>query len=178
MLEKSKFQTFQNFEVNRFNQDAFYMAKQVAENCGTEINPLMICGPTSTGKTHLASAIEMEVRKNPEMKVRHISCEELVGEIIAFLGHRDGRDYTEFYEAYEELDLLILENVEILEGRLETQKAVARLIHYLCREKTKKTQLVLTAGKHFSKKSMLSGYLISRNPGYTVCEINEPYAVS
>lgn len=172
--DKKKHKTLQNFEVSDSNRDAFFMAKQVAENCGTAINPLMICGPTGSGKTHLAAAIEREVRKNPEMKVKNMSCEELVGEIIGFLAHGDGRDYTEFYEAYEDVDLLILENVEILEGKFETQKAVARLIHYLCREKTKKTQLVMTAGNRLSKKNMLSGYLLSRNPKFAVCEIHEP----
>lgn len=167
------YKTFENFLVNQTNQDAVSLAKTAAENCGTVVNPLFIHGKTGTGKSHLALAIEYEVRKNPDMKVETLTCEGLLNRITDFMKHRDGRPYIEFYEEFAKLDLLIIEDVDLMEGKLSTQQLIGHMIRYLCEGRSKLTQVVLTASKYKKDAYDLFYYYFLKLNNHAVVKIEE-----
>ncbi len=58
--------TFANFVVSDENRLAYAATTAVAENPGDAYNPLVICGPTGVGKTHLLRAIAHYVESSHE----------------------------------------------------------------------------------------------------------------
>ena len=167
------YKTFDNFFVNQTNQDAVSLARTAAENCGTAVNPLFIHGKTGTGKSHLALAIEYEVKKNPEMKVEILTCEDLLNRITDFMKYRDGRPYIEFCEEFAKLDLLIIEDVDLMEGKLSTQQLIGQLIRYLCEGRRKLTQVVLTASQYKEEIYDFLNFYFLKLKNHAMVEIKE-----
>lgn len=60
-MQPVKEYTFDNFIVGKSNQSAFMAAKAVADKPGETYNPLLICGESGLGKTHLLDAIYNQV---------------------------------------------------------------------------------------------------------------------
>ena len=65
--------TFDNFVVGKSNQFVYTAAQAVAQNPGSNFNPLFIYGNSGLGKTHLMHAIGNYIRKhNPQLKIKYV----------------------------------------------------------------------------------------------------------
>lgn len=74
---------FDNYIVGSSNNFAYAAAVGVAENPGTEYNPLFLYGGAGLGKTHLMHAIgNYYYREQPEAKILYVSCEAFTNELI------------------------------------------------------------------------------------------------
>lgn len=129
---------FETFLVDGSNRLACTICQRAAQHPGQEYNPIMIYGPSGCGKTHLLQSTVRQIRDSfPDKVVRYISAETLVTEMLN--GIRNQR-LDEYHEWYDAPDVLILDNVQHLAGKKDTQEEFFRRINWLY---TQKKQVLL-----------------------------------
>ena len=111
--------TFANFVVGASNKFAHAAAESVANKPGEHYNPLFIYGGVGLGKTHLINAIGHQVIERANgAKVGYFSAESFMNELITAIREKRMDD---FKNRFRKLDVLILDDVQFLAGREQTQ---------------------------------------------------------
>jgi len=111
---------FENFIVGNSNKYAHAVSVAVAENPGNIYNPLFIYGGSGLGKTHLMQAIGVHIiRNNPSAKVLYVSSEMFTNEMISAINDNKTRL---FRNKYRKLDVLLIDDIQFLEGKDATQE--------------------------------------------------------
>jgi chromosomal replication initiator protein len=112
--------TFEQFVIGPGNRLAQAAALAVAELPGEAYNPLFLHGPPGLGKTHLLGAIvDYLARNHPELNVHYTTAERFTSEFVSALRH-DGPEL--FKHRYRELDALLIDDVQVLEGKQRTEE--------------------------------------------------------
>ena len=112
--------TFDRFVIGPGNRLAHATALAVAELPGEAYNPLFMHGPPGLGKTHLLGAIAHYMRNNhPALTVHYTTAERFTSEFVGAL-RRDGPEA--FKARYRELDALLIDDVQVLEGKERTEE--------------------------------------------------------
>ncbi|MBR2674546.1 MAG: chromosomal replication initiator protein DnaA [Mogibacterium sp.] len=111
---------FDDFIVGNSNKYAHAVSVAVAEDPGNVYNPLFIYGGSGLGKTHLMQAIGVHIIKNnPETKVLYVSTEMFTNELISAIKDNKTRS---FRNKYRKLDVLLIDDIQFLEGKDSTQE--------------------------------------------------------
>ncbi|MEZ5137625.1 MAG: DnaA/Hda family protein [Acidimicrobiales bacterium] len=111
--------TFDDF-VRPSNQFAHAAALSVAGQPGRSYNPLFIYGDAGLGKTHLLQAIKHYVEENyRDYVVRYVTSETFLNEFIESIRLNTS---AEFSGATCEVDVLLVDDIQFLENRKETQE--------------------------------------------------------
>lgn len=111
---------FANFVVGNSNKYAHAASLAVAESPSEAYNPLFIYGASGLGKTHLMHAIGIYLlENNPSQNVLYVSSEMFTNELIKAL-----RNHTmnEFKSKYRKVDVLLIDDIQFLEGKENTQE--------------------------------------------------------
>ena len=133
---------FDTFVSSVENKEAYSVAQAVAENPGTQWNPLLIYGGVGLGKTHLMQSIGNEVlRKNPNAKVKFITTEDFINDFTEAL--RKGT-MDEFKHEYRTTNLLMVDDVQFLADKTKIQEEFFNTFNAITRENN---QIVLTSDK-------------------------------
>ncbi len=112
--------SFETFVIGASNRFAHAAAIAVAENPGKSYNPLTIYGESGLGKTHLLHALGHYVRNYfDRVRVRYVSTEELTNDFINSISQNKG---AEFRRRYREIDVLLIDDIQFLEGKEQTQE--------------------------------------------------------
>jgi chromosomal replication initiator protein len=112
--------TFDRFVIGPGNRLAHAAALAVAELPGEAYNPLFLHGPPGLGKTHLMGAIRDYLSRNhPELNVHYTTAERFTNEFVTAL-RRSGPEA--FKARYRELDALLIDDVQTLEGKAKTEE--------------------------------------------------------
>jgi len=112
--------TFDQFVIGDANRLAHASALAVAELPGEAYNPLFLHGPPGLGKSHLLGAIAAYMRRHHPMLNLHITtAERFTSEFVTALRH-SGPDV--FKARYRELDALLIDDVQFLEGKERTEE--------------------------------------------------------
>jgi chromosomal replication initiator protein len=107
--------TFENFVVGPSNRFAHAAAMAVAEQPGGHYNPLFVYAGAGLGKTHLLQAIAHHAATlNPRLAVHYTTSEAFFNDFID--GIRRKR-MDEFKARYRGMDVLLLDDVQFLEGK-------------------------------------------------------------
>ena len=118
--------TFDNFVVGNSNKFAHAAALAVAENPGKMYNPLFIYGNSGLGKTHLMYAIGNYIEKHSNKRVLYITSETFVNEFIEVTRKKENKsdfDNIDFFKKkYRDVDVLIVDDIQYLENKVESQK--------------------------------------------------------
>ncbi len=118
--------TFDNFVVGNPNKFAHAAALAVAENPGSMYNPLFIYGNSGLGKTHLMHAIGNYIERTTKKKVLYITSETFVNEFIEITRKRENKsdfDNIDFFKKkYRNIDVLIVDDIQFLAKKTESQK--------------------------------------------------------
>ena len=112
--------TFDRFVIGPGSRFAHAAALAVAELPGEAYNPLFLHGPPGLGKTHLLGAIAGYYRDHhPELTVHYTTAERFTSEFVAAL-RTEGPE--RFKERYRGLDALLIDDVQVLEGKPRTEE--------------------------------------------------------
>ncbi len=110
---------FENFVIGNSNRFAHAAAQAVANDPAHKYNPLFLYGGVGLGKTHLMHAIGNRIKQNdPRMKVLYISSEKFTNEIINSIYKKDTES---FRQKYRNIDCLIIDDIQFLKGKEQTQ---------------------------------------------------------
>ncbi len=111
--------TFDSFVVSSCNQFAHAAAMAVAEQPNSSYNPLYVYGGVGLGKTHLMQAIGNRVLRGRRAKMRYISSETFMNELINAIRFEKT---LEFKERFRNVDLLLIDDIQFLAGKERTQE--------------------------------------------------------
>ncbi|WP_405374572.1 MULTISPECIES: chromosomal replication initiator protein DnaA [unclassified Microbacterium] len=113
--------TFDNFVIGQSNRFAHAAAVAVAEAPAKAYNPLFIYGDSGLGKTHLLHAIgDYAINLYAGIKVRYVSSEEFTNDFINSIVNNRA---AAFQARYRDVDILLIDDIQFLQGRAETQEA-------------------------------------------------------
>ena len=111
--------TFSNFAVGSSNKIAYTVCMSVADNIGKVYNPLFIYGGIGLGKTHLLHATANYIlAKNRDANIIYTTADTFMSELVYFL---QKGNILEFRKRYKNVDLLLIDDVQFLEGKERTQ---------------------------------------------------------
>lgn len=122
--------TFANFVPGKANEFSCAMALKVAVNQEEPFsNPLVIVGETGFGKTHLLHAIGNKMRgDNPNARIRYVHAMAFVDSVVQAYKHKA---FDEFKQAFDSLDLLLLEDLHHLSGKARSQEELLRIFDFM-----------------------------------------------
>jgi chromosomal replication initiator protein len=160
---------FDTFVVGAANRLAVSAARAVAQSPGAAYNPLFIYAPPGLGKTHLLSAIgQLAKQLQPDLRVEYVTTDEMV----EHLHQSVTRGETESFRArFSDVDVLLLDDVQFLTGRQETQSELLRLFNVLQRSGK---QIVLTSDRPPTEIAELDERLMSRFSGGLLVDMGVP----
>ncbi len=112
--------TFDSFVIGASNRFAHAAAVAVAEAPAEAYNPLFVYGDSGLGKTHLLHAIGHYARQiYPHVRVTYVNSEEFTNDFINSI--RDDKAAS-FQKRYREVDVLLIDDIQFLGGKLQTQE--------------------------------------------------------
>jgi chromosomal replication initiator protein len=114
-----RWRSLAEFVVGPCNRVAHASALSVVEEPGLGANPLVLYGPTGTGKTHLLEGIYAGLRKrHPDQKVLFVSAEDFMNR---FLGSMHHGKQSGFRKQFRECFALLVDDLTFLAGKKATQ---------------------------------------------------------
>ncbi len=112
--------SFDTFVIGSSNRFAHAAALSVAETPARSYNPLFVYGGAGLGKTHLLQAIASYVRENyPAFRIRYMSTETMLNEFVDAIR---GNTQPEFKQRYREIDVLLVDDIQFMEGKEQLQE--------------------------------------------------------
>jgi len=160
---------FDNYVVGASNRLAVAAARAVAESPGTSYNPLFIYSASGLGKTHLIGALGFAARQlQPELVVEYVPLDDFVDQLHLAIssGQADG-----FKQRYQRIDLLLIDDVQFLTGRRETQSEVLRIFNAL---HGGGRQIVMASDRPPAEIADVDERLVTRLAGGLVVDIGLP----
>lgn len=149
--------SFERFVIGEGNRVAHAAALAVAETPSEAYNPLFLHGPPGLGKTHLLGAIANYLRLNaPALSVRYTTAEGFTNE---FVGALRSSGAEKFKARYRDLDVLLVDDVQFLQGKQHTEEEFFHTFNALYEGGS---QLVLSADRLPSELSTLEARLRDR----------------
>lgn len=151
--------TFEGFVVGKPNEFAYACARRVAERPSSPgFNPLFLYGGVGLGKTHLMHAIAWELTDrtvNP-VSVAYMSAEKFMYRFIAAIR---SQSTMEFKENLRSVDVLMIDDLQFLIGKDNTQEEFFHTFNYLVEQGK---QIVVSADKSPSDLNGLEHRLRTR----------------
>lgn len=161
--------TFENFIVAGNNELAHAACWAVSQNLGLVYNPLFIYGGVGLGKTHLLQSIGNEViKKSPEKRIKYISSERFTTELVDSIKNQKVDIFKEYYQ---QMDILIIDDIQFLAGREKTQNEFFHIFNTLYQINK---QIVISSDRPPKAIPTLEERLRSRFEGGMITDISRP----
>jgi chromosomal replication initiator protein DnaA len=161
--------TFDSFFAGKANAFTLSIAQSVAAKPGGEYNPLFLYGNVGLGKTHLISAAGNAIRQNhPKHRVGYVSASHFSRRLKEALA-ADAQEA--FRENYCHWDVLILDDIQFMGGRVEAQEEFFHIFNVLHQQGR---QIIIASDKAPDRLGLLEQRLISRFSSGIVADLKAP----
>ncbi len=148
---------FSRFVEGDGNSFALNAAVAIAKNPGRAYNPCLIYGGVGLGKTHLLQAIGNDVyQEYRDLKVVYVTVETFTNEFIQSIKDKTGH---RFKNRYRSADVLLIDDVQFLQGKTETQQ---ELFHTFNALYDGNKQMLFSSDRPVSELKSLPDRLINR----------------
>lgn len=161
--------TFDSFYPGTANAFTFKLSQAVAKNPGGEYNPFFLYGHVGIGKTHLISAVGNAILAQPSgRRVGYVSASHFSRRLSDAMrcGALDA-----FRENYCHWDVLILDDIQFMGGRVEAQEEFFHIFNVLHQQGR---QIIIAGDKAPDRLGMLEQRLVSRFASGIVAELKAP----
>ena len=149
--------TFERLVEGESNTFALNAAIAIAKNPGRSYNPCLVYGGVGLGKTHLLQAVGNSVHGAlPDLKVVYVTVETFTNEFIQSIKERTGH---RFKNRYRSADVLLIDDIQFLQGKVETQQ---ELFHTFNALYDANKQMVFSSDRPVSELMNLPDRLINR----------------
>jgi chromosomal replication initiator protein len=130
----------------------------ISENPGeTSFNPLFIYGGVGLGKTHLMQAIGNNISKKfPSKKIIYLSADIFTTQFVEAIQSNKVGDFSSFYN---NIDVLIIDDIQFLTGREKTQDLFFHIFNNLHQGRK---QIILSSDRPPKDLKGMSDRLVSR----------------
>lgn len=161
--------TFDSFVIGSSNRFANGAAVAVAERPAQAYNPLFIWGGSGLGKTHLLHAAGHYAKVlQPNLRIKYVSSEEFTNDYINSV--RDDRQES-FKRRYRQLDILMVDDIQFLEGKEGTQEEFFHTFNALHQANK---QIILSSDRPPKQLITLEDRLRTRFEGGLITDIQPP----
>ncbi|SDS70240.1 MULTISPECIES: chromosomal replication initiator protein DnaA [Corynebacterium] len=161
--------TFENFVIGSSNRFANGAAVAVSENPARAYNPLFIWGGSGLGKTHLLHAAGNYAHVlQPGLRIKYVSSEEFTNDYINSV--RDDRQES-FKRRYRNLDILMVDDIQFLEGKEGTQEEFFHTFNALHQANK---QIILSSDRPPKQLTTLEDRLRTRFEGGLITDVQPP----
>ncbi len=160
---------FDSFVIGQSNSFAHAAAVAVAESPAKSYNPLFIYGDSGLGKTHLLHAIghyAMELFHG--LRVRYVSSEDFTNDFINSIANNQG---PQFQQRYRSVDILLVDDIQFLKGKAETQEAFFHTFNSLVGQNK---QIVITSDVSPAQLKGFEDRMLSRFSSGLTTDIQVP----
>lgn len=134
--------TFDTFVVGPFNDNAYAAAQAIIEHPGVAYNPLFVYGNTGHGKTHLIQSIGNYLKTKLNKRVFYLTSEKFTLEYTNSILHKSQNQFKEKYRKY---DVLILDDIQFISGKVGTQEELFHIFNTMLEENK---QIIFSSDKH------------------------------
>ena len=172
-LSLDKTMTFENFVAGTSNSFAYSACVAAAKGGFNSLyNPLYIYGDVGLGKTHLMQAVGNELlEKFPKLTIIYTTGENFVNEFVAAM--RQDTEVTDFKAKYQNADVLLFDDVQMLAGKEKTAEEFFFNFSYL---HAKERRIIITSNAAPNKVSGLDKRLLSRFSAGLMIDVQYPSA--
>lgn len=161
--------SFDSFVNGKANQIAVSAALQVVEQPGTAYNPLFVYAGTGLGKTHLMHAVGNALAHLDQgIRMLYVSAQDYFDEMFRAIQRKNTQ---EFKRKYQDLDLLLVDDIQFLSGKERTQEEFFFAFDSLI---TARKQLIITCDTYPRDLAKVQDRLLSRLGSGLIVEIEPP----
>jgi chromosomal replication initiator protein len=161
--------TFDDFVIGASNRFAHAAATTVAEAPAKSYNPLFIYGRAGLGKTHLLHAIGNYIDSvYTRLQVRYVTSEQFTNDFIRSIRNKE---QSHFHELYRNTDVLLVDDIQFLEGKEGTQEEFFHTFNALHQSER---QIVIASDRPPKKMTQLDDRLRSRFEWGLAVDIQPP----
>ncbi|MCL1786416.1 MAG: chromosomal replication initiator protein DnaA [Defluviitaleaceae bacterium] len=161
---------FETFVKGKCNELAYNAAKAVSETPeSSNYNPLFLYGGVGLGKTHLVHSIGNRVLELfPELKIVYVSSETFTNELVTAIREQTTQ---QFKDKYRKVDILIVDDVQFLVGKDQTQEEMFHTFNELY---SANEQIILTSDLPPKELTGLETRLTSRFAAGLIADVSIP----
>lgn len=154
--------------VGASNEYAFRAAEVTAHGL-QQASPVLFCGGTGVGKTHILRSIRSEYRRShPRARAVYLTAEQF---ITSFVEALRGTGLPSFRQKCRGADLLLLDDIQFFVGK---RASLEELLHTLDVLLAEGRQVVLASDRSLAELQPLGKELVSRLASGLVCNIQLP----
>lgn len=160
---------FRNFIAGKGSELAHAACQAIVAQPGHAYNPLFIYGGSGLGKTHLIQAVGNAILKQTkDKKVVYATCEKFTNDFIHLV--RTGQAKA-FYNLYRNADVLLIDDIQFIAGKTETQEAFFNTFNDLHQQDK---QIMITSDRPPKAISLLESRLLSRFEMGMIADVAPP----